>query len=63
MYVLNSTDFYDNMTLSFCRDNENDIDLIIPTLLLTISCGLSFLCLMSLIVHTLIKLSSIRNDG
>ena len=41
MYVLNSTDYYDNMTLSICRDNENYIDLTIPTLLLTISCGLS----------------------
>ena len=35
--------------------NENKIDIIIPTLLLTISCGLSFLCLLSLIVYTLIK--------
>ena len=50
----NITD-YDNMTTSNCTDSENDIDIFIPTLLFTIPCGLSFLCLMSLIVYTLIK--------
>ena len=45
---------YDNMTLSNCTFNENDIDIIVPTLLLTIPCGLSFLCLMSLMVYTII---------
>ena len=38
-----------------CTINEHNIDIIIPTLLLTIPCGLSFLCLMSLMVYTLIK--------
>ena len=66
MYATNITDDYDNitsshyteydnMTLSNCTFNENDIDIIVPTLLLTIPCGLSFLCLMSLMVYTLIK--------
>ena len=50
----NYTD-YDNTTLSICTFNENDVDLIVPTLLLTIPCGLSFLCLMSLMVYTLFK--------
>ena len=43
------------MLLSNCTFNENDIDIIIPTLLITIPCGLSFLCLMSLMVYTIIK--------
>ena len=52
---MNVTD-YENMTDDFndslsinnnCTNNENDIDIIIPTLLLTIPCGVSFLCLMS----------------
>ena len=34
---------YDNMSLSNCTNNETNIDLIIATLLLTITCGLSFL--------------------
>ena len=38
----NYTD-YDNMTLSNCTNNENKIDIITPTLLLTIPCGLPFL--------------------
>ena len=54
MYVLNVTD-YNNIT-SNCTNNENSIDIIIPALLFTIPCGLSFLCLMSLMVYTLIKL-------
>ena len=45
MYVVNVTD-YDNFTdLNFtnnCTDNEIDIDINIPTLLLTKPCGLSF---------------------
>ena len=50
----NITD-YDNMTTSNCTDSENDIEIIIPALLFTIPCGLSFICLMSLMVYTLIK--------
>ena len=51
----NYTD-YDNMTRSNCTNKANNIDIIIPTLLLTIPCSLSFLRLMSLKVHTLIQL-------
>ena len=39
---------YDNITCTNCTNNENNIDIIIPALLLTIPCGLSFLCLISL---------------
>ena len=52
---------YDNITdISFktndnCTDNENNVDINIPTLFITKPCGLSFLCLMSLMVYTLIK--------
>ena len=60
MHVTSITDGYDNitstiMTVSNCTNNENNIDTIIPTLLFTIPCGLSFLCLMSLMVYTLIE--------
>ena len=48
------------MTLSNCTNNENDLDIIIPALLFTIPCGLSFLCLMSLMVYTLVKLYLIK---
>ena len=55
MYVLYITDDYDNMTLTNCTNNESITDFITPSLLLTIPCGLSFLCLMSLMVFTLFK--------
>ena len=45
----NYTD-YDDMALSNCTYNETDIDITIPTPLLTNPCGLSFLCLMSLMI-------------
>ena len=47
---------YDNMTSSNFTNNGNNVLIFISTLLLTIPCVLSFLCLMSLIVYTLIKL-------
>ena len=61
MYITNITDDYDNitssnytdydnMTQTNCTNTENNIDIIIPSLLLTVPCGLSFLCFMSLIV-------------
>ena len=47
---------YDNITdTNICTNNENNIDITIPSLLLTLPCGLSFLCLMRLMVYTLIK--------
>ena len=52
---LNTTNDYDNMTISNCTDNENHVNIIIPTLSLAIPCGLSFLCLLSLMVYTIIK--------
>ena len=55
MYVTNITEDYDNITLCNCTDNENDIDIILPTLLFTKPCCLSFLCLISIMVSTLIK--------
>ena len=57
MYITNFTDDC-NDTLSInnnCTDSEINIDISIPAILLTIPCGLSFLCLISLIVYTLIK--------
>ena len=38
--------------------NDCNIDIIIPALLFTIPCGLSFLCLISLMVYTLITKKS-----
>ena len=57
MYVTNITNDYDNITeYGNTTDTNNcNIDIIIPALLFTIPGGLSFLCLMSLMVYTLIK--------
>ena len=55
MYITNITDACDNISLCNCTNIENDIDIIIPALLFTIPCGLSFLCLISLMLYTLIK--------
>ena len=43
-----------NITVD-CTSNENIIDIFIPTWLLTVPCGQSFLCLTSLMVYTLFK--------
>ena len=51
MNITNITDDYDNITDTI----DCNIDIIIPALLFTIPCGLSFLCLISLMVYTLIK--------
>ena len=50
MYVINFTDDYDNHTV-----NDKSFDIFIPTFLLTKPCRLSFLCLLSLMMYTLIK--------
>ena len=55
MYITDVTIDYGNMTNVNCRVTENNIDIFIPSLLLTIPCGLPFLCLMSLMVYTLIE--------
>ena len=55
MYVINITDDYDNMSSINCTENGNNIDKFKPIFSFTIACGLSFLCLMFLMVDTLIK--------
>ena len=55
MYIANVADGYDNMTPTNCTDIEKNFDIIIPSLLLTVPCGLLFLGLMSLMVYTLIE--------
>ena len=57
MYITNITNHYDNITEydSTTDTNNCNIDIIIPALLFTIPCGLSFLCLISLMLYTLIK--------
>ena len=56
MYVTNITDDNDNITLYNCTNNENDsnIEIVIP-LITRFPCGLSLICLISLMVYTLIK--------
>ena len=60
MNIINITDSdkitdLDNNTATNCTNNEYDINLTIPLLLFTIPCTLSFLCLISLMIYTLIK--------
>ena len=63
MYITNNTN-YDNMTDDYndalslknsCTDSDFKIDKIIPSLLLTTPCGLSFLCLIFFMVYTSFK--------
>ena len=56
MYITNITDDY-NDTLSInnnCTNNDNNIEIILP-LITIIPSGLSFICLISLMVYTLVK--------
>ena len=53
MYITNVTD-YDNITSNKCTDTENNIEIIIP-LITIVPCGMSLICLISLIVYTLVK--------
>ena len=57
MNITNITNDYDKITEYDSTTDINicNIDIIIPALLFTIPCGLSFLCLISLMVYTLIK--------
>ena len=57
MNITNITDDYDNITEYDNTTDTNDCnnDIIISALLFTIPCGLSFVCLMSLMVYTLTK--------
>ena len=43
-----------NMTLSNCTNNDNNIEITIP-LFTIIQCGMSLVCLISLMVYTIIK--------
>ena len=63
MKITNITD-YDNMTDDYskslsknnnCTDSEFFIDIFTPSLIFTIPFGLSFLCLMILMLYTLIR--------
>ena len=56
MNITNITDDdIENITLCNCTDNENsNIEIVIP-LLTIIPCGMSLICLISLMVYTLIK--------
>ena len=54
MYVTNITDGSNNTDI-LDENNNCNIDIIIPALFFTIPCGLSFLCLISLMVYTLVK--------
>ena len=56
MYKTNITDDY-NDTISIksnCTNNDKNIEIIIP-LFTIIPCGMSHICLISLLVYTLIK--------
>ena len=56
MYLTNTTDDY-NDTISMnnnCTNFENNIDIVMP-LITIIPCGMSPICLISLMVYTLIK--------
>ena len=56
MYItIITTNDYDLNTKNIRTDIENITNIFVSALLLTIACGLSFLCLMSLLVYTLIK--------
>ena len=57
MYVMNvSDDYNDSLSLNNnCTIKENNIEITIPTLLLTKPCDLSLFCLTSLMIYTLIK--------
>ena len=50
---MNITD--DNNDTNILDDNNCDIDIIIHVLLISIPCGISFLCLISIMVYTLVK--------
>ena len=53
---MNVTNITDNSNNADILDENNcNIDIIIPALLFTIPCGLSFLCLISFMVYTLVK--------
>ena len=54
MNITNITDDSNNTDI-LDENNNGNTDIIIPAFLCTIPCGLSFLCLISIMVDTLIK--------
>ena len=65
MYIANVTNDYDNITSSNntgydnitsnnCTNSENKIKIVIP-LIAIIPCGMSLMCLISLMAYTLVK--------
>ena len=56
MYILNITeDFNDTLSINInCTNNDINIEIVIP-LIMIIPCGMSLICLISLMVYTLIK--------
>ena len=56
MCITNITDEIDILTLCNCTDNEKNLNIerILP-LITIIPCGMSLICLISLMVYTLIK--------
>ena len=56
MYITNITDDY-NDTLSInnnCTNNDNNTEIVIPLFTIT-PCGMSLICLISLVAYTIIK--------
>ena len=45
---------YDNMTITNCTNSEIDIEIVIP-LITIIPCGMSLICLLSLMAYNLVK--------
>ena len=65
MYITNFTNGYDNitssnythfdnMTLTNCTNNENNIEIVIPIITI-IPCRMSLICLISLMIYILVK--------
>ena len=60
MCVMNITDEYNDFIN--CTDNENKINIIVPTMLLTIPCRLSIFCLIILMIHTIFMFILLTNE-
>ena len=55
MYITNNSDYNDTLSINNnCTNKDNNIEIVIP-LITNIPCGLSLICLISLMVYTLIK--------
>ena len=52
---MNVTNITEDNNTDILDENNCNIDIIIPVLLFTIPCGLSFLCLISVMIYTLVK--------